>query len=64
MLKALRPRDAQVLYCDYNPAENNNRSEVPGARNSDGAYLCLELLGYWYRADGELLELTPEGFEH
>ena len=54
----------EVPYCDYNTAENNNRSGVPGVRNFGGTYLCLEWIGSEYRADGELPELTLENFEH
>ena len=63
MLKAQRPKDARLLCCDYNMAENNSRLGVPGARKLGGAYLCLECLGSEYRADEELPQLTPEDFE-
>ena len=51
MLLAQRPKDPQLVCCDYNAAEDANRRGLEGHRAKGGAHLCLECSGLEYRDD-------------
>ena len=51
ILLAQRPKDPQLVCCDYNAAEDANRRGLEGPRAKGGAHLCLECLGLEYRDD-------------
>ena len=50
---AQRPKDPDLICCDYNAAERASKLGLPrtGTKENGGALLCLECLGVEYRDD-------------
>lgn len=49
LLLAQRPKDPQLICCDYNAAEEAARKGLTGPKEYGGAYLCMQCLGVEYR---------------
>ena len=49
LLLAQRPKDAQLICCDYNAAEEAARKGLEGPKEYGGAHLCMQCLGVEYR---------------
>ena len=49
LLLAQRPKDPQLICCDYNAADEAVRKGLTGPKEHGGAHLCLQCLGLEYQ---------------